>query len=64
MVTVQIKDMEGGPDGLSNTATATITLSDINDNAPTFKKATVSYLQKSWNDVLMFIVLWIKSLIV
>ncbi|XP_056451934.1 desmocollin 2-like protein [Gadus chalcogrammus] len=36
LVTVQIKDMGGSQNGLVNTATATITLEDINDNAPKF----------------------------
>ncbi|XP_068196000.1 desmocollin 2-like protein [Antennarius striatus] len=39
LVTVQIKDMDGAVNGLSNTGTATITLADINDNPPTFTKA-------------------------
>ncbi|KAM4605593.1 desmocollin 2-like protein [Polymixia lowei] len=38
VVTVQIKDMDGAANGLSNTGTATITLGDINDNPPTFTK--------------------------
>uniref|UniRef100_UPI0037E7CDDD desmocollin 2-like protein n=1 Tax=Semicossyphus pulcher TaxID=241346 RepID=UPI0037E7CDDD len=38
LVTVQIKDMDGAVNGLSNTGTATITLTDINDNPPTFTK--------------------------
>uniref|UniRef100_A0AAV2JPY4 Cadherin domain-containing protein n=1 Tax=Knipowitschia caucasica TaxID=637954 RepID=A0AAV2JPY4_KNICA len=38
MVTVQIKDMKGASNGLSSTGTATIMLSDINDNPPTFKQ--------------------------
>lgn len=42
MVTVQIKDMDGAVNGLSNTGTATITLDDINDNPPTFTKTSVS----------------------
>ncbi|XP_071382834.1 desmocollin 2-like protein [Centroberyx affinis] len=40
LVTVQIKDMDGAANGLSNTATATIMLGDINDNPPTFTKAS------------------------
>ncbi|KAM6948731.1 desmocollin 2-like protein, partial [Aplochiton taeniatus] len=40
LVPVEIKDMNGGPTGLSNTATATIVLGDINDNPPTFTSAT------------------------
>ncbi|KAM9720348.1 desmocollin 2-like protein [Menidia menidia] len=39
MVTVMIKDLFGAVNGLQNTATATISLSDINDNPPTFTKA-------------------------
>lgn len=45
LVTVQIKDMDGAVNGLSNTATATITLGDINDNPPTFSKQSVSVRQ-------------------
>ncbi|XP_074507504.1 desmocollin 2-like protein [Sebastes fasciatus] len=41
LVIVKIQDMEGAVTGLSNTATATITVGDINDNPPTFTK--VSY---------------------
>ncbi|XP_077580450.1 desmocollin 2-like protein [Stigmatopora nigra] len=37
-VIVQIKDMNGAANGLFTTGTATITLSDINDNPPTFTK--------------------------
>lgn len=40
MVTVQIKDMDGAVNGLSNTGTATINLADINDNPPTFTKTS------------------------
>ncbi|CAL8279848.1 unnamed protein product [Lota lota] len=40
LVTVQIKDMGGANTGLVNTATATITLEDINDNPPTFTKTS------------------------
>lgn len=42
MVTVEIRDLKGAPKGLSNTATATITLGDINDNPPTFTQTSVS----------------------
>ncbi|XP_041912492.1 desmocollin-2-like [Alosa sapidissima] len=38
LVTVEIRDMGGASNGLSNTATATISLTDINDNAPTFSE--------------------------
>ncbi|XP_042353536.1 desmocollin 2 like isoform X2 [Plectropomus leopardus] len=41
-VTVQIKDMDGAPNGLSNTGTATITVGDINDNPPTFTKVPLT----------------------
>uniref|UniRef100_A0A8C5GHA2 Cadherin domain-containing protein n=1 Tax=Gouania willdenowi TaxID=441366 RepID=A0A8C5GHA2_GOUWI len=40
MVTVEIKDMGGQDSGLSTTGTATITLTDINDNPPTFLKSS------------------------
>lgn len=43
-VIVKIQDMGGAVGGLSNTATATIHLKDINDNPPTFQKTSVSYL--------------------
>ncbi|KAM6990458.1 desmocollin 2-like protein [Tautogolabrus adspersus] len=39
-VTVQIKDMAGAASGLSNTGTATITLTDVNDNPPTFTRSS------------------------
>ncbi|XP_010882743.2 desmocollin-2-like isoform X2 [Esox lucius] len=42
LVTVQIQDMNGAGNGLSNTATATVVLGDINDNPPTFTKSTYS----------------------
>ncbi|XP_017278035.1 desmocollin 2 like [Kryptolebias marmoratus] len=38
MVTIEVKDLKGTEGGLSNTATATIALLDINDNPPTFTK--------------------------
>ncbi|KAJ0058729.1 hypothetical protein NL108_000414, partial [Boleophthalmus pectinirostris] len=38
LVTIQIKDMKGAANGLATTGTATIMLSDINDNPPTFKQ--------------------------
>ncbi|XP_074543839.1 desmocollin 2-like protein [Halichoeres trimaculatus] len=40
MVIVQIKDMDGKPTGLFNTGTATITLTDVNDNPPTFSQTS------------------------
>ncbi|XP_053186579.1 desmocollin 2-like protein isoform X1 [Scomber japonicus] len=40
MVVVQIKDWDGAAKGLATTGTATISLSDINDNPPTFKKTS------------------------
>ncbi|XP_069013535.1 desmocollin 2-like protein [Embiotoca jacksoni] len=40
LVPVQIKDLDGATKGLFNTATATIMLSDINDNPPTFTKTS------------------------
>ncbi|MEQ2286791.1 hypothetical protein AMECASPLE_006001 [Ameca splendens] len=39
-VTVEIRDLKGAPHGLFNTATATITLADINDNPPTFTQTS------------------------
>lgn len=40
LVVVEIKDMDGAVNGLFNTGTATITVGDINDNAPTFTKTS------------------------
>ncbi|KAJ8267896.1 hypothetical protein COCON_G00130680 [Conger conger] len=37
-VTVEIRDMNGAANGYFNTGTATISLKDINDNAPTFSQ--------------------------
>lgn len=42
LVTVKIQDMAGASSGLFNTGTATIVVGDINDNPPTFEKASVS----------------------
>lgn len=42
LVAIECKDMKGASNGLSNTATATIRLTDINDNPPTFTKSSVS----------------------
>ncbi|XP_010742116.3 desmocollin 2-like protein [Larimichthys crocea] len=40
LVKIQIKDNEGAANGLANTGTATIIVGDINDNPPTFSKAS------------------------
>lgn len=40
LVVVQIQDMDGAANGLVATSTATIVLSDINDNPPTFMKTS------------------------
>ncbi|XP_068594148.1 desmocollin 2-like protein [Cebidichthys violaceus] len=40
VVVVEIRDMGGAVTGLFNTATATITVGDINDNPPTFTKTS------------------------
>ncbi|XP_056620747.1 desmocollin 2-like protein [Triplophysa dalaica] len=37
-VGIEIRDMGGAPDGLSNVGTIVVTLTDINDNPPTFKE--------------------------
>uniref|UniRef100_A0AAY4CVC2 Cadherin domain-containing protein n=1 Tax=Denticeps clupeoides TaxID=299321 RepID=A0AAY4CVC2_9TELE len=37
-VAVELRDMGGASDGLSTTSTATILLTDINDNPPTFRE--------------------------
>lgn len=43
MVIIQATDMEGNLNyGLSNTATAIITVTDVNDNPPEFTASTVS----------------------
>ncbi|KAL2097294.1 hypothetical protein ACEWY4_006501 [Coilia grayii] len=42
LITVEIRDMNGAPNGLFNTATATILLKDINDNPPLFSKSSHS----------------------
>ncbi|KAL4646427.1 desmocollin-3-like, partial [Arapaima gigas] len=42
LVIVQIRDMDGGWNGLSSTATATVKVQDINDNPPTFARASFS----------------------
>lgn len=42
LVTVQLQDLDGAAKGLKTTGTATITLLDVNDNPPTFQKASVS----------------------
>lgn len=40
---IQATDMEGNPTyGLSNTATAVISVTDVNDNPPEFTSMTVS----------------------
>ncbi|XP_071393557.1 desmocollin 2-like protein isoform X2 [Centroberyx affinis] len=39
-VVVEIRDMNGASNGLFSTATATISLVDINDNPPTFRETT------------------------
>ncbi|XP_012683281.2 desmocollin-2 [Clupea harengus] len=41
-ITLEVRDMNGAPTGLFNTATATILLEDINDNPPTFSKTSYS----------------------
>ncbi|XP_007559425.1 desmocollin 2-like protein [Poecilia formosa] len=40
MVTIELRDLKGGHGCLSSTATATITLKDINDNPPTFTQSS------------------------
>lgn len=38
---VEIRDMGGAPNGLFNRGTAVISLTDVNDNPPTFKEKLV-----------------------
>lgn len=38
---IEIRDMGGAPNGLFNKGTAVVTLTDINDNPPTFKEKLV-----------------------
>ncbi|KAK7945586.1 hypothetical protein WMY93_001314 [Mugilogobius chulae] len=49
MVIVQLKDLDGAPGGLTTTGTATITLTDINDNPPTFKQPSPLDFEKTPN---------------
>lgn len=37
LVVVQVKDMLGLSGGLSSSTTVTVTLTDVNDNGPTFQ---------------------------
>ncbi|XP_063057055.1 desmocollin 2-like protein [Engraulis encrasicolus] len=54
LVTVEIRDMGGATNGLFNTATATIALTDINDNPPTFSNASYkARVQENKVDVLV-----------
>lgn len=39
---IEIRDMDGAANGLSNTGRAVVSLGDINDNPPTFTQAVVS----------------------
>ena len=56
LVVVEIRDLDGAPNGLFNTATATITVGDVNDNPPTFTKASVSAsLEQARLDVTCFV---------
>lgn len=41
-VNIEIRDMDGAPNGLFNRGTVVITLTDVNDNPPTFKEKLVS----------------------
>uniref|UniRef100_A0A6Q2ZC29 Cadherin domain-containing protein n=1 Tax=Esox lucius TaxID=8010 RepID=A0A6Q2ZC29_ESOLU len=53
-VIVEIRDMDGAPKGLFNTATAMITLKDINDNPPTFRQTSYkTTVQENKADVLI-----------
>lgn len=53
-VVVEIRDLNGAVKGLFNTATATITLVDINDNPPTFRETTYkANIKENQADVLV-----------
>ncbi len=42
-VEIEIRDMDGAPSGLFNRGTVLITLTDVNDNPPTFKEKLVGH---------------------
>uniref|UniRef100_A0A8C7HNF4 Desmocollin-2 n=1 Tax=Oncorhynchus kisutch TaxID=8019 RepID=A0A8C7HNF4_ONCKI len=65
LVTVDIRDMNGALNGLSNTATATIVVGDINDNPPTFKKTSynVSVMENQEKGLILRIPIEDKDLI-
>ncbi|XP_061602703.1 cadherin-8 [Cololabis saira] len=44
LVVIQAKDMGGHMGGLSGTTTVTVTLTDINDNPPTFSKSVYEFV--------------------
>uniref|UniRef100_A0A4W5KQ56 Cadherin domain-containing protein n=1 Tax=Hucho hucho TaxID=62062 RepID=A0A4W5KQ56_9TELE len=64
-VTVEIRDMNGALKGLSNTATATIVLGDINDNPPTFTKTSynVSVMENQEKGLILRIPIEDKDLV-
>ncbi|XP_013886023.1 desmocollin 2-like protein [Austrofundulus limnaeus] len=64
-VLMECRDMKGAPNGLFSTATATVTLSDINDNPPTFTKGyyTASIAENEKDKLLLRIPVEDKDLI-
>ncbi|XP_051501572.1 desmocollin-1-like [Myxocyprinus asiaticus] len=53
-VSIEIRDMGGAPDGLFNRGTVIITLTDVNDNPPTFKeKLYKAQIQENQENVLV-----------
>ncbi|XP_056132254.1 desmocollin 2-like protein [Lampris incognitus] len=53
-VIVEIRDMGGAPNGLFSTATATVSLTDINDNPPTFTHSSYkARIQENQSNVLV-----------
>ncbi|XP_076601403.1 desmocollin 2-like protein [Chaetodon auriga] len=65
MIVVQIKDIDGAQNGLFNTGTATISLTDINDNPPTFTKTayTVSVTENEKDKLILRIPVEDKDLV-
>ncbi|MBN3313338.1 DSC2 protein, partial [Atractosteus spatula] len=53
-IILEVRDMDGQPNGLFSTATATVVLDDINDNPPTFQQSSYNVkIEENKNDVLL-----------